>query len=320
MDEQENRSLYELEFPAPAVADPQGEGPVLIHALDGFADAGHAVALAATHLREALDCELVATFNADELIDYRSRRPLISFTGEKFDGIEMPRLTMHALVDNEGTGFLLLDGSEPDLRWDQFTTAIAALAERFGVSQVVGMNAIPMAVPHTRPSGVIGHGSDTAALGDMPRWGNEMKLPASASMLLELRLAEAGYRTVGLSAHVPHYLAQTNYPAASAALLAALGQVSGLDLPIAALENAAAKVAEQIDEEVTGNAEISTVVTALEQQYDAYLKAKADRELLAADEEDLPSGDELGAEFERFLAEHAAEFDRPSNPDEEDTP
>lgn len=320
MDEQENRSLYELEFPAPAMAGPQGDGPVLIHALEGFADAGHAVALAATHLREALDCELVATFDADELIDYRSRRPMISFTGEKFDGIEMPRLTMHALVDNAGTGFLLLDGSEPDLRWDQFTTAIAALAERFGVSQVVGMNAIPMAVPHTRPSGVIGHGSDTAALGDMPRWGNEMKLPASASMLLELRLAEAGYRTVGLSAHVPHYLAQTNYPAASAALLAALGQVSGLNLPIAALENAATKVSEQIEEEVRGNAEISTVVTALEQQYDAYMKAKADRELLAADENDLPSGDELGAEFEKFLAEHAAEFDRPQDPDEEDTP
>lgn len=320
MDEQENRSLYELEFPAPAMAGPQGDGPVLIHALEGFADAGHAVALAATHLREALDCELVATFDADELIDYRSRRPMISFTGEKFDGIEMPRLTMHALVDNAGTGFLLLDGSEPDLRWDQFTTAIAALAERFGVSQVVGMNAIPMAVPHTRPSGVIGHGSDTAALGDMPRWGNEMKLPASASMLLELRLAEAGYRTVGLSAHVPHYLAQTNYPAASAALLAALGQVSGLNLPIAALENAATKVSEQIEEEVRGNAEISTVVTALEQQYDAYMKAKADRELLAADEDDLPSGDELGAEFEKFLAEHAAEFDRPQDPDEEDTP
>ncbi|MFC0315270.1 proteasome assembly chaperone family protein [Gordonia phosphorivorans] len=320
MDEQENRSLYELEFPAPAMAGPQGDGPVLIHALEGFADAGHAVALAATHLREALDCELVATFDADELIDYRSRRPMISFTGEKFDDIEMPRLTMHALVDNAGTGFLLLDGSEPDLRWDQFTTAIAALAERFGVSQVVGMNAIPMAVPHTRPSGVIGHGSDTAALGDMPRWGNEMKLPASASMLLELRLAEAGYRTVGLSAHVPHYLAQTNYPAASAALLAALGQVSGLNLPIAALENAATKVSEQIEEEVRGNAEISTVVTALEQQYDAYMKAKADRELLAADENDLPSGDELGAEFEKFLAEHAAEFDRPQDPDEEDTP
>ncbi|MFT3662619.1 MAG: PAC2 family protein [Gordonia sp. (in: high G+C Gram-positive bacteria)] len=310
MDEQtpENRSLYELEFPGPAVSGPQGDGPVLVHALEGFADAGHAVTLAATHLREALDCQLVATFDTDELIDYRSRRPMISFSGEKFDGIDMPRLTMHALVDNDGVPFLLLDGAEPDLRWEQFTTAITALAEHFGVSQVVGLNSIPMAVPHTRPSGVIGHGNDASALGDMPRWGNDMKLPSSASMLLELRLGDAGYRTVGLSAHVPHYLAQNNYPGASAALLSALGRVTGLNLPVAALENASAKVIEQVNEEVAGNPEISTVVSALEQQYDAYVEAKAERELLSGDE-DLPSGDELGAEFERFLAEHAAEFD-----------
>lgn len=311
MDEpQENRSLYELEFPGPAVSGPQGGGPVLVHALEGFADAGHAVTLAATHLREALDNELVATFNTDELIDYRSRRPIISFTGEKFDGIDMPKLTMHAVVDNEGVPFLLLDGSEPDLRWEQFTTAIAAIAERFGVSQVVGLNSIPMAVPHTRPSGVIAHGNDSEALADLPRWGNEMKLPSSASMLLELRLGEAGYRTAGLSAHVPHYLAQNNYPGASAALLAALSGVTGLALPVAALENAAEKVREQVDEEVAGNAEIGTVVQALEQQYDAYMQAKAERELLSADGE-LPSGDELGAEFEKFLAEHAAEFGGP---------
>lgn len=328
MDEQD-RSLYELEFPGPAVSGPQGDGPVLVHALEGFADAGHAVTLAATHLREALDGELVATFDSDELIDYRSRRPLISFSGEKFESIEMPKLTMHALIDNSGVPFLLLDGSEPDLRWEQFTTAISALAERFGVSQVIGLNSIPMAVPHTRPSGVIAHGNDAEALGDLPRWGNEMKLPSSASMLLELRLGEAGYRTAGLSAHVPHYLSQNNYPAASAALLAALGKVTALDLPVAALENAAARVREQVDEEVTGNAEIGAVVQALEQQYDAYMTAKAERELLSADD-DLPSGDELGAEFEKFLAEHAAEFDgidlgtdRPETPGdtgEQDTP
>ncbi|AVM00502.1 proteasome protein [Gordonia iterans] len=314
MDEQphENRSLYELEFPGPTVSGPRGDhpagGPVLVHALEGFADAGHAVTMAATHLREALDCQLVATFDTDELIDYRSRRPVISFSGEQFEGIDMPRLTMHALVDNDGVPFLLLDGAEPDLRWEQFTTAITALAEQFGVSQVVGLNSIPMAVPHTRPSGVIGHGNDAEALGDLPRWGNEMKLPSSASMLLELRLGSAGYRTVGLSAHVPHYLSQNNYPGASAALLSALGRVAGLNLPVAALENAAAKVLAQVDEEVAGNAEIGAVVHALEQQYDAYVQAKAERELLSA-EEDLPSGDELGAEFEKFLAEHAAEFD-----------
>ncbi|MFT4088203.1 MAG: PAC2 family protein [Gordonia sp. (in: high G+C Gram-positive bacteria)] len=310
MDERDdrNRSLYELEFPAPAVAGTRGDGPVLVHALEGYADAGHAVSLAATHLREALDSELVATFDTDELIDYRSRRPMITFNDDKFESIAMPTLTMHAVRDNNGVGFLLLDGSEPDIRWEQFTTAISALAERFGVSQVVGLNSIPMAVPHTRPSTVTAHGNDVDALGDLPRWGGELKLPSSASMLLELRLGDAGYKTAGISAHVPHYLAQANYPGASAALLSSLAKVTGLELPIAALENAAEQVRKQVDEEVTSNAEIGSVVSALENQYDAYVRAKDEQASLLAAEQEIPSGDELGAEFEKFLAEHASEF------------
>ncbi|ALG84638.1 proteasome assembly chaperone family protein [Gordonia phthalatica] len=312
------RELYDLEFPVPAVHNEDGDGPVLVHALEGYADAGHAVALAATHLREALDSELVATFNSDELIDYRSRRPTISFSGETFDGIEMHKLTVHAVRDNAGVPFLLLDGPEPDLRWEQFTTAITALAEHFHVSQVVGLNSIPMAVPHTRPASITAHGNDTDALGDLNRWGNPMKLPASASMLLELRLGEAGYRTVGLSAHVPHYLSQSNYPGASAALLTTMAKVTGLDLPTAALENAAEQVRAQIDGEVESNAEVASVVHSLENQYDAYMRAKNEQASLLAADQEVPSGDELGAEFEKFLAEHAADlggFD--AGPDEQ---
>lgn len=311
MDERshEPRALYELEFPAPAVSGADGDGPVLIHALEGYADAGHAVSLAATHLREALESELVATFNTDELIDYRSRRPMISFNGERFESIEMPTLTVHAVRDNAGVPFLLLDGPEPDMRWEQFTTAISALAEHFGVSQVVGLNSIPMAVPHTRPSAVTAHGNDPESLGDLSRWGNDMKLPSSASMLLELRLGEDGYRTAGLSVHVPHYLSQANYPAASAALLQAMSKVSGLELPTAALENAAQQVREQIDGEVQTNSEVASVVTSLENQYDAYMRAKNEQASLLAADQRMPSGDELGAQFEQFLAEHAAEFE-----------
>lgn len=319
MDERspDSRHLYDLEFPSPAVAGADGDGPVLIHALEGYADAGHAVALAATHLREALDSELVATFDADELIDYRSRRPTISFSGEEFDGIDMHKLTVHAVRDNAGVPFLLLDGPEPDLRWEQFTAAIIRLAERFDVSQVVGLNSIPMAVPHTRPATITAHGNDAAALGDLNRWGNPMKLPASVSMLLELRLGEAGYRTAGLSAHVPHYLAQANYPSASAALLHAISQVTGLDLPVAALENAAEQMREQIDGEVASNTEVASVVASLENQYDAYMRAKDEQVSLLAADQEVPSGEELGAEFEKFLAEHAAQADRPDQSDDD---
>ncbi|AZG44172.1 PAC2 family protein [Gordonia insulae] len=305
MDERspEHSALYSLEFPAPQVSNDEGSGPVLLHALNGFADAGHAVALAAQHLRDALDSELVATFSADELIDYRSRRPTISFSGDKFTEIEMPTLTMHAIRDTAGRPFLLLAGSEPDLRWEQFVDAVRRLAEQFGVTDVIGLNAIPMAVPHTRPPSITAHGSDPDRLGDLPRWGSAMKLPASASMLLELRMSEHNYRAAGLSVHVPHYLSQTDYPAASARLLDAVGDLTGLALPIAALDNAAEKVRGQIDNEVSGNAEIESVVAALETQYDTFTQAQAERASLLAAEEDLPSGDELGAELERFLAE-----------------
>ncbi|MFT4126923.1 MAG: PAC2 family protein [Gordonia sp. (in: high G+C Gram-positive bacteria)] len=298
-------SLYELAFPAPRLTHGEpGTGPVLIHALDGFADAGHAVALAAGHLRNALESDLVATFDADELMDYRSRRPMITFNGETFTDVTMPRLTLHAVRDATDRPFLLLSGAEPDLRWERFTEAVHRLADHFRVTDVVGLNAIAMAVPHTRPSSITAHGSDPDLLGDLPRWGSSMKLPASASMLLELRLGEHGRRASGLSVHVPHYLSQTDYPAAAARLLEAAAGLTGLELPVAALDSAAARVRQQVDVEVSGNAEIESVVKALEEQYDAFQAAQNERSsLLATEESSLPSGDELGAELERFLAD-----------------
>ncbi|GGF40699.1 proteasome assembly chaperone family protein [Williamsia phyllosphaerae] len=319
----EKSTLYELEFPVPQVTGDEGNGPVLVHAMEGFADAGHAVALAAEHLRDSLESELVATFSTDELIDYRSRRPTMEFSGQEFTDVEMPTLTIHAIRDNAGRPFLLLAGAEPDLRWERFVEAVRRLSDHFQVSSVVGLNAIPMAIPHTRPSSITAHGSDQEMLGDLPRWGSELKIPASASMLVELRMAQSGYDTAGLSVHVPHYLSQAQYPGASATLIQSLAQVTGLDLPVAALENAAAKVRTQVDAEVSGNSEVESVVSALENQYDAFNTAQTEKASLLAAEEALPSPDELGAELERFLADQVdtSTADQPdmSTTDQSDT-
>lgn len=311
----DSSALYELEFPAPSVSKDSGNGPVLVHALDGFADAGNAVTLAARHLRDSLESELVATFRADELIDYRSRRPVMDFSGQAFTGIEMPSLTVHAIRDNAGQPFLLLSGAEPDLRWEQFTAAVRGLSDHFGVSDVVGLNAIPMAVPHTRPSTITAHGSDVEFLGDLPRWGSPMKLPASASMMLELRLSEHGYRTSGISVHVPHYLAQSTYPAAASRLLSSLASLTNLDLPLKALDSAADTLRVQIDNELANNSEVASVVAALETQYDAYTEAAQEQVSLLAADEPLPSADEIGDEFQRYLAEQARAAEGDGEPD-----
>src|ERR1700755_2601102 len=96
----EQSGMYELEFPAPQLALADGRGPVMIHALEGFSDAGHAIRLSARFLRNSLDTELVASFLIDDLLDYRSRRPLMTFKTDHFTHYEAPELSLFALHDS----------------------------------------------------------------------------------------------------------------------------------------------------------------------------------------------------------------------------
>ena len=217
----DHSGMYELEFPAPQLSSSDGRGPVLIHALEGFSDAGHAIRLSAQHLKNTLDTELVASFAIDELLDYRSRRPLMTFKTDHFTHYEEPELSLYALHDSVGTPFLLLAGMEPDLRWERFITAVRLLAERLDVRQTIGLGTIPMAVPHTRPMTLTAHANNKELIAGHTPWVGEVQVPGSVSNLLEFRMAQHGHDVVGFTVHVPHYLAQTDYPAAAEALLVA---------------------------------------------------------------------------------------------------
>lgn len=309
----EQNGMYELEFPAPQLSSSDGRGPVLVHALEGFSDAGHAIRLAARHLREELDTELVASFAIDELLDYRSRRPLMTFKTDHFTHYDDPELSLYALHDSVGTPFLLLAGMEPDLKWERFISAVRLLAERLGVRQTIGLGTIPMAVPHTRPISMTAHSNNRELIADFTPWIAEVQVPGSASNLLEYRMAQHGHEVVGFTVHVPHYLAQTDYPAAAQALLEQVAKTASLQLPVKALAEAAAEIRTKIDEQVEASSEVAQVVAALERQYDAFVAAQENRSLLSRDE-DLPSGDELGAEFERFLAQQAEKKFDDDNP------
>ena len=314
----EQTGMYELEFPAPQLASPDGRGPVLIHALEGFSDAGRAIRLAAEHLKKTLDTELVASFAIDELLDYRSRRPLMTFKTDHFTHYDEPELNLYALHDSVGTPFLLLAGLEPDLRWERFITAVRLLAERLGVRRFIGLGSIPMAVPHTRPMRLTAHANDKELIADHQPWVGEVQVPGSVSNLLEFRMAQHGHEVVGFTVHVPHYLAQTDYPAAAETLLSEVARSGSLTIPTAELSRAAAEVADKVNEQVAASAEVAQVVEALERQYDAFVAAQENQSLLARDE-DLPSGEELGAEFERFLAQQAGEY-RKDKEDPRDNP
>ena len=293
--------LYELVLDVPAY-----DRPVLLQALDGFVDAGGGARQAREHLLATLEHRVVATFDVDQLYDYRARRPALLFERDHWASYDEPVLALHEVRDPAGTPFLLLAGPEPDVQWERFLAAVRQLVERLGVRLTVGITAIPMAAPHTRPVAVTAHGTRPGLVTGYEPWVQTVQVPGSAGNLLEYRLGQAGHDAAGFAAHVPHYLAQAEYPAAAVALLDAVAGLTGLTLPTDALREAAAGVRAQVDEQVGDSAEILAVVRGLEEQYDAVVRGRGRGSLLAEDRP-LPSGEELGAELERFLAEQSGE-------------
>ena len=290
--------LFELDPDRPELGR-----PVLIQALDGFIDAGGAKRLAREHLLSTYTSQVVATFDVDQLLDYRARRPAMLFVEDHWESYEDPQLAIHLLHDAAGAPFLVLAGPEPDVQWERFIEAVRLVVDRLGVRLTIGLNAIPMGVPHTRPTGVIAHGSRKELVAGYEPWVNAVQVPGTAGHLLEHRLGQAGYDAMGFAVHVPHYVAQAEYPAAAAALLAEVAKAGDLSLPLDALHEAAATTRSAIDEQVADAPEVAAVVQALENQYDAFLAGRDSSLLL--EHADLPTADELGAELERFLAEQS---------------
>lgn len=294
---QDPQGLVHVVDDVPELADGR-ERLVLVHALDGFLDAGSAGRLAADQL--GADSKVVASFDLDQLYDYRGRRPPLTFSEDHYEDYAVPRLVLRLAHDQDGTPFLLLAGPEPDYQWERFAAAVRGLLTRFGVTLTVGLGAVPMALPHTRPLMMTVHSAQPEHISKRNVWRGNIRVPGSAAAVLELRLGEWGHRCMGFVAHVPHYVAQRDYPQAAVDLIEALAEHTDLVLGAGGLVEAAAGRAAEINAQVEGSDEIREAVTALEEQYDAF--ARASESSLLADEAPLPSAEELGAEFERFLA------------------
>ena len=300
--------LYELGEDVPDL-----DGVAMLHHLEGFMDAGAAGRLVAEHLVAACESETIAQFDIDRLIDYRSRRPMMTYSTDHWEDYERPELAVRLMHDSGGTPFLLLSGPEPDHEWELFAAAVQALSGRLGAGPLIGFHGIPMGVPHTRPLGVISHGTRPELIDGIQQMPNKLQVPGSAAALVELRLGEAGRDALGFAVNVPHYLAQAVYPEAAVTLLDKISATTGLDLPSDELRRAAEQTNSEIDRQVAESAEVAELVTALERQYDALAESGTARDAPDSllDGGEMPTADEIAAQFEQFLAEQQGRGDTP---------
>ena len=282
----------------PAATVPPGEGPVLIHALDGFLGAGSASRMVADQLSSG-EGEVVHEYDIDALLDYRARRPMMNFAADQYSSYDEPRLRIVREHDTSGTPYLLLSGPEPDFMWERFIDETRQVIERLGVPLTLGLGAVPMGVPHTRPAMITAHGTRPELVDRKNMWSAEVTVPSSAQSLLELRLGQSGHDAAGYVVHVPHYLAQIDFPDAAIALLGALTDRTGLNIDDSALRTRQEATRAEIEQQIHDQGG-EGLLEGLEEQYDAFTRGAA--ESLLAHDEELPSGDEIADQFEEFLA------------------
>ncbi|MCX4509728.1 MULTISPECIES: PAC2 family protein [Streptomyces] len=306
---QDPQGLYEWEPKGLAVVDmalaQESAGLVMLYHFDGYIDAGETGEQIVDTLLGTLPNQVVARFDHDRLVDYRARRPLLTFRRDRWTGYETPAIEVRLVQDATGAPFLLLSGPEPDIEWERFAAAVREIVERLGVRLSVTMHGIPMGVPHTRPVGITPHGNRTDLMPGHRSPFDEAQVPGSAEALVEYRLMQWGHDVLGVAAHVPHYIARSAYPDAALTALEAITAATGLVLPGIAhtLRTEAQRTQTEIERQVgEGDEELVSLVRGLEHQYDAIAGAET-RGSLVAEPVDLPSADEIGREFEKFLAE-----------------
>ncbi len=260
---------------------------MLVASFDGWVDAAEAASRAVGQV--AGEGRRIATFDPDALFDYRSRRPVLDVQDGRLSELTWPELSIHHTRAGR-RDLLIFSGAEPDLRWQELATDAVELVQRLGVAQWISLGAVPGAVAHTRSVPVMVTASREGLLGPGERAGPEglLRVPSAALSVLEMAVTAAGTPAVGFYAQVPPY-ASIGYAAASIALIDRLARHLDVTLEVEGLVEDERQQRARYDAAVAGDAMLRETVTRLE-------SAAGD-----IDAEQLPSGDELAREIERFL-------------------
>jgi proteasome assembly chaperone (PAC2) family protein len=277
--------------------------PALVCAFKGWNDAADAASSALTFVGESLGARRFATIDPEEFYDFQATRPRIRMIEGQTRSIEWPVVELYeARIPRAPRDLILLGGSEPSFRWRSFTSLIVELAEAIGVQLVVTLGALLADVPHTRPVAVTGLASDPVLVQRLGLTQSTYEGPTGIVGVLHGACQAAGLPSASLWAAVPHYIAAAPNPKAALALVRKLEGLVGVAVDALDLETASADYDRQVNAAVQSDPDVAAFVERLE--------AAASEEMEAI--EQLPSGDSIARDLQRFLRQRGA--DPPSTP------
>jgi proteasome assembly chaperone (PAC2) family protein len=286
----------------PLIWDRRPDGlraPAMVCAFQGWNDAGDAASSAVSFLASALEARRFARIDSEEFYDYQASRPCVRFNEAKEREIVWPAVeVLEAAAPRAPRDLVLVQGVEPSMRWRAFSSNLIDLAEALGVQVVVCLGALLGDVPHTRPVAMTGHASDPSLLERLGMQSSTYEGPTGIVGVLHAACVAAGLPSASLWAGVPHYVAAAANPKAALALIRRVEGLVGVSVDVSELETAAAEYERQVGLAVQSDPDIQAFVERLEQATEPNSEASP---------EDVPSGDILAREFQRFLRQRGPE-------------
>jgi proteasome assembly chaperone (PAC2) family protein len=273
-------------------ARPRLNRPVMVAAFEGWNDAADAASGAVTWLRRRLKATQIAHLDPEEFYDFQATRPEVSLVEGTTRKVSWPANECYAgRVDEVGRDLVLFSGVEPNLKWRSFCSTVIGLARETGCEMVVTLGALLADVAHTRPVNITGAATDTDLIARLGLTRSRYEGPTGIVGVLHDACRAEGVASASLWAPVPHYVATPPNPLATRALLERLGSLVGVSLELDELDELAREWRQRVDEVVAEDDDVRAYVRKLEER----------AELQEVDESEIPSGDALAAELERFL-------------------
>jgi proteasome assembly chaperone (PAC2) family protein len=271
---------------------PHLRSPVLVCAFRGWNDAAAAATTALSAIAESLDGQLIARIDPEEFFDFQSSRPTITLDEGQTRRIEWPENNLIAVsVPGADRDLVLLDGTEPNLRWRTFSETIATAADALGIEMMISLGSLIAEVAHTLPVPITGLASSDELVEELELERSNYEGPTGIVGVVHDLCRKQGIESASLWAAVPHYVAAVPNPKAALALLRRLEGLTGIAVEASDLEEETADYEEQIGRAVAANPEIEELVQRIE----------AEQVDLLDGEGELPSADTLAREFQRFL-------------------
>jgi proteasome assembly chaperone (PAC2) family protein len=270
--------------------------PIMLAAFHGWNDGGSAATLAATFVRTTLDAVHFATIDPEDYVDFKQVRPHVSLPDGVTREISWPETEFfHAALPGKDRDVVICIGVEPNIRWRSFSAEMLELAQTVRVDLAIMLGGLIADTPHTRPVPVHGAAGDDEVASRLGLPRSRYEGPTGIVGVLHDAFQRGGLPSASLWAAVPHYVAPNANPPAALALVRNLERLLEVQFDPSELEEASAQFNRQIAEVLESDEDTASYVRDLERRLDS------GEEL---DPPEMPSGDDIARDFQRFLREH----------------